>query len=268
MLYLGKENPIEMPNGVRLIGQHLINTPLEHNTSVILVPIGIWYVNYYDGGSYVTAPHDQCLHRLPKFIQQPDMESNGKQVTLDDKPVGYETPPVIWGEIGINGQHAFLRLLYQGTHITSIDLIALLEKRSSLQGHHEILLANISAQTEALIRSKIPDEIRAELKVQGMEAERIGELAPHKTSSDNRPTNLILMDKISSRNMGSLITMYEHRTLVQGIIWGINSSDQWGIELNKQLAKTILAELNGETEVQKHDSSATRLINLYLSTNK
>lgn len=268
MLYLGEENFIEMLNGAHLMDQHFINTPLERNLPVILALIGIWYINYYGGGSHVIAPYDQHLHRLPKFIQQLDMESNGKQVTLDGKAVGHETSPIIWGETGINGQHAFFQLLHQGTHITPIDLIASLEKRSNLPGHHEILLANVFAQAEAFMRGKTPDEVRAELKAQGMDEARIEELVPHKTFSGNRPTNLILMDKVNPRNMGSLIAMYEHKTFVQGIIWGINSFDQWGVELGKQLAKTILGELTGETGSQKHDSSTERLINLYLQTNR
>ncbi|HHH4848924.1 TPA: glucose-6-phosphate isomerase [Neisseria meningitidis] len=268
MLYLGEENFIEMLNGAHLMDRHFINTPLERNLPVILALIGIWYINYYGGGSHVIAPYDQHLHRLPKFIQQLDMESNGKQVTLDGKAVGHETSPIIWGETGINGQHAFFQLLHQGTHITPIDLIASLEKRSNLPGHHEILLANVFAQAEAFMRGKTPDEVRAELKAQGMDEVRIEELVPHKTFSGNRPTNLILMDKVNPRNMGSLIAMYEHKTFVQGIIWGINSFDQWGVELGKQLAKTILGELTGETGPQKHDSSTERLINLYLQTNR
>lgn len=268
MLYLGEENFIEMLNGAHLMDQHFINTPLERNLPVILALIGIWYINHYGGGSHVIAPYDQHLHRLPKFIQQLDMESNGKQVTLDGKAVGHETSPIIWGETGINGQHAFFQLLHQGTHITPIDLIASLEKRSNLPGHHEILLANVFAQAEAFMCGKTPDEVRAELKAQGMDEARIEELVPHKTFSGNRPTNLILMDKVNPRNMGSLIAMYEHKTFVQGIIWGINSFDQWGVELGKQLAKTILGELTGETEPQKHDSSTERLINLYLQTNR
>lgn len=268
MLYLGEENFIEMLNGAHLMDRHFINTPLERNLPVILALIGIWYINYYGGGSHVIAPYDQHLHRLPKFIQQLDMESNGKQVTLDGKAVGHETSPIIWGETGINGQHAFFQLLHQGTHITPIDLIASLEKRSNLPGHHEILLANVFAQAEAFMCGKTPDEVRAELKAQGMDEARIEELVPHKIFSGNRPTNLILMDKVNPRNMGSLIAMYEHKTFVQGIIWGINSFDQWGVELGKQLAKTILGELTGETEPQKHDSSTERLINLYLQTNR
>ena len=268
MLYLGEENFIEMLNGAHLMDQHFINTPLERNMPVILALIGIWYINYYGGGSHVIAPYDQHLHRLPKFIQQLDMESNGKQVTLDGQSVKHETSPIIWGETGINGQHAFFQLLHQGTHITPIDLIASLAKRSNLRGHHEILLANVFAQAEAFMRGKTPEEARAELQAQGLDEARVEELVPHKTFSGNRPTNLILMDKVNPRNMGSLIAMYEHKTFVQGVIWGINSFDQWGVELGKQLAKTILAELNGEIEAQKHDSSTTRLINTYLNANK
>lgn len=267
MLYLGEENFIEMLNGAHLMDQHFFNAPLEQNMPVLLAMIGIWYINYYGGGSHIIAPYDQHLHRLPKFIQQLDMESNGKQVTLDGKAVEHETAPIIWGETGINGQHAFFQLLHQGTHITPIDLIASLQKRSNLPGHHEILLANVFAQAEAFMRGKTPDEVRTELKAQGMDEAHIEELVPHKTFSGNRPSNLILMNKINPRNMGSLIASYEHKTFVQGIIWGINSFDQWGVELGKQLAKTILSELTGETEVQPHDSSTEQLIRLYRNAN-
>ncbi|MDO5639874.1 MAG: glucose-6-phosphate isomerase [Neisseria sp.] len=267
MLYLGEENFIEMLNGAHLMDQHFINAPLEENLPVLLGMVGVWYINYYGGGSHIIAPYDQHLHRLPKFIQQLDMESNGKQVTLDGKAVEHETAPIIWGETGINGQHAFFQLLHQGTHITPIDLIASLEKRSNLPGHHEILLANVFAQAEAFMRGKTPDEVRQELRAQNMDEARIEELVPHKTFSGNRPSNLILMNKINPRNMGSLIAMYEHKTFVQGVIWDINSFDQWGVELGKQLAKTILAELTGEIEVQQHDSSTQHLIRLYRSAN-
>ncbi|UOO82569.1 glucose-6-phosphate isomerase [Uruburuella testudinis] len=267
MLYLGEENFIEMLNGAHLVDQHFINAPLEQNMPVLLGMIGVWYINYYGGGSHIIAPYDQHLHRLPKFIQQLDMESNGKQVTLDGKTVEHETAPIIWGETGINGQHAFFQLLHQGTHITPIDLIASLEKRSNLPGHHEILLANVFAQAEAFMRGKTPDEVRAELQAQGMDEARIEELVPHKTFSGNRPSNLILLNKINPRNMGSLIALYEHKTFVQGVIWDINSFDQWGVELGKQLAKTILAELTGEIEVQPHDSSTAHLIKLYRNAN-
>ena len=267
MLYLGEENFIQMLEGAHLMDQHFINTPLEQNMPVILAMVGIWYINYYGGGSHVVAPYDQHLHRLPKFIQQLDMESNGKQVTRDGKAVETETGPIIWGETGINGQHAFFQLLHQGTHITPIDLIASLAKRSNLPGHHEILLSNVFAQAEAFMRGKTPDEVRVELRAQGMAEDAIEALVSHKTFSGNRPTNMILLDKVDPFNMGSLIAMYEHKVFVQGVIWGINSFDQWGVELGKQLAKTILAELNGELEPQTHDSSTERLIRLYRRAN-
>ena len=267
MLYLGEENFIQMLEGAHLMDQHFINTPLEYNMPVILAMIGIWYINYYGGGSHVIAPYDQHLHRLPKFIQQLDMESNGKQVTRDGKAVDTETGPIIWGETGINGQHAFFQLLHQGTHITPIDLIASLAKRSNLPGHHEIMLSNVFAQAEAFMRGKTPNEVRIELRAQGMTEEEIEVLVPHKTFSGNRPTNMILLDKVDPFNMGSLIAMYEHKVFVQGVIWGINSFDQWGVELGKQLAKTILAELNGELAPQIHDASTERLIRLYRRAN-
>ena len=267
MLYLGEESFIQMLEGAHLMDQHFINTPLEQNMPVILAMVGIWYINYYGGGSHVVAPYDQHLHRLPKFIQQLDMESNGKQVTRDGKAVETETGPIIWGETGINGQHAFFQLLHQGTHITPIDLIASLAKRSNLPGHHEILLSNVFAQAEAFMRGKTPDEVRVELRAQGMAEDAIEALVSHKTFSGNRPTNMILLDKVDPFNMGSLIAMYEHKVFVQGVISGINSFDQWGVELGKQLAKTILAELNGELEPQTHDSSTERLIRLYRRAN-
>ncbi len=267
MLYLGEENFIEMLNGAHLIDQHFINTPLHQNLPVLLGLLGVWYINFYGGGSHVIAPYDQHLHRLPKFIQQLDMESNGKQVQMNGEPVSTETGPIIWGETGINGQHAFFQLLHQGTHITPVDLIASLEKRSNLPGHHEILLSNVFAQAEAFMRGKTPKEAREELKKQGLPENQIEALVPHKTFSGNRPTNLILMNKVNPCNMGSLIAMYEHKVFVQGVIWGINSFDQWGVELGKQLSKTILAELTGKIDPQKHDASTSHLIRLYRQTN-
>ncbi len=267
MLYLGEENFIEMLNGAHLMDQHFYNAPLDQNMPVLLAMIGIWYINYFGGGSHIIAPYDQHLHRLPKFIQQLDMESNGKQVSMNGEPVEHETGPIIWGETGINGQHAFFQLLHQGTHVTPIDLIASLEKRSNLPGHHEILLSNVFAQAEAFMRGKTPDEVREELRVQGMDEARIEALVPHKTFSGNRPSNLILLNKVNPRNLGSLIALYEHKVFVQGIIWGINSFDQWGVELGKQLAKTILSELTGTVALQPHDSSTERLVKLYRRVN-
>ncbi len=267
MLYLGEENFLDMLGGAHLMDQHFFYAPLAQNMPVLLAMIGIWYINYYGGGSHVIAPYDHHLHRLPKFIQQLDMESNGKQVTREGDPVSCDTGPIIWGETGINGQHAFFQLLHQGTHVTPIDLIAGLEKRSNLPGHHEILLSNVFAQAEAFMRGKTADEVREELRQKGMADEEIERLVPHKTFSGNRPTNMILLDEVNPRNMGSLIALYEHKVFVQGVVWGINSFDQWGVELGKQLAKTILAELNGQTPPQAHDSSTERLIRLYRQSN-
>ena len=267
MIYLGEENFIEMLEGAHLMDQHFINAPFEQNMPVLLGMIGIWYINYFGGGSHVITPYDQHLHHLPRFIQQLDMESNGKQTACDGTPVGTDTGPIIWGETGINGQHAFFQLLHQGTHITPIDLIASLEKRSNLPGHHEILLSNVFAQAEAFMRGKTAGEVRAELQVQGMDGEKIEKLVPHKTFSGNRPTNILLLDKIDPHNMGSLIALYEHKVFVQGVVWGINSFDQWGVELGKQLAQTILAELTGEIPPQPHDASTERLIRLYRRAN-
>ncbi|WP_038317486.1 glucose-6-phosphate isomerase [Kingella kingae] len=267
MLYLGEQNFIELLEGAHLMDEHFINTPLEQNLPVLMGLLGVWYINFYGAGSHVIAPYNQHLHRLPKYIQQLDMESNGKQVQMNGTAVPTDTGPIIWGETGINGQHAFFQLLHQGTHVTPIDLIASLEKRSNLPGHHEILLSNVFAQAEAFMRGKTPDEARAELQAQGLPADQIEALVPHKTFSGNRPTNMILLDKLTPRNMGSLIAMYEHKVFVQGVIWGINSFDQWGVELGKQLAKTILAELTGDVEPQQHDASTARLIRLYRQAN-
>lgn len=267
MLYLGEQNFIELLEGAHLMDEHFINTPLEQNLPALMGLLGVWYINFYGAGSHVIAPYNQHLHRLPKYIQQLDMESNGKQVQMNGTAVPTDTGPIIWGETGINGQHAFFQLLHQGTHVTPIDLIASLEKRSNLPGHHEILLSNVFAQAEAFMRGKTPDEARAELQAQGLPADKIEALVPHKTFSGNRPTNMILLDKLTPRNMGSLIATYEHKVFVQGVIWGINSFDQWGVELGKQLAKTILAELTGDVEPQQHDASTARLIRLYRQAN-
>ena len=268
MLYLGEENFTELLNGAHIMDQHFRNAPFEQNMPVLLAMIGIWYINYFGGGSHVIAPYDQYLHRLPAFIQQLDMESNGKQTQINGNPVNFETAPIIWGETGINGQHAFFQLLHQGTHISPIDLIASLESRGSLPGHHEILLANVFAQAEAFMRGKTAEEVREELAVQGMKGDALEALVPHKVFAGNRPTNTLLMSFLDPRNLGSLIAAYEHKIFVQGVIWGINSFDQWGVELGKQLAKTIHGELTGKLKTAEHDSSTRRLIQLYRQANK
>lgn len=267
MLYLGEENFVELLNGAHIMDQHFRNAPLEANMPVLLAMIGIWYINFFGGGSHVIAPYDQYLNRFPAYIQQLDMESNGKQVMRDGTPVDFETAPIIWGETGINGQHAFFQLLHQGTHISPIDLIASLERRSSLPGHHEILLANVFAQAEAFMRGKTADEARAELVQQGLAGDELERLVPHKVFGGNRPSNTLLLSRLDPRNLGSLIALYEHKIFVQGAIWHINSFDQWGVELGKQLAKTIHGELSGRGREAPHDSSTKRLIQLYRQYN-
>jgi glucose-6-phosphate isomerase len=267
MLYLGEENFSELLNGAHIMDQHFRNAPLEANMPVLMAMIGIWYINFYGGGSHVIAPYDQYLHRFPAFIQQLDMESNGKQVMKDGQQADFETAPIIWGETGINGQHAFFQLLHQGTHISPIDLIASLERRSSLPGHHEILLANVFAQAEAFMRGKTAEEAREELIQQGLTGDALENLVPHKVFAGNRPTNTLLMSRLDPRNLGAVIALYEHKIFVQGVIWNINSFDQWGVELGKQLARTIHGELAGRGPKAPHDSSTERLINLYRQFN-
>jgi glucose-6-phosphate isomerase len=267
MLYLGEEHFLALLQGAHGMDQHFKTAPLAQNMPVILALVGIWYINFYGGGSHVIAPYDQYLHRFPAFIQQLDMESNGKQTMRDGQPVDFETAPIIWGETGINGQHAFFQLLHQGTHISPIDLIASLEQRSSLPGHHEILLANLFAQAEAFMRGKTADEARAELTAQGLSGEALEALVPHKVFGGNRPSNTILLDRLDPHCLGALIALYEHKIFVQGVIWHINSFDQWGVELGKQLAKTIHAELAGKLDQAEHDSSTQRLIALYKQRN-
>jgi glucose-6-phosphate isomerase len=267
MLYLGEEHFLSLLQGAHGMDQHFKTAPLAQNMPVILALVGIWYINFYGGGSHVIAPYDQYLHRFPAFIQQLDMESNGKQTMRDGQPVDFETAPIIWGETGINGQHAFFQLLHQGTHISPIDLIASLEQRSSLPGHHEILLANLFAQAEAFMRGKTADEARAELTAQGLSGEALEALVPHKVFGGNRPSNTILLDRLDPHCLGALIALYEHKIFVQGVIWHINSFDQWGVELGKQLAKTIHAELAGKLDQAEHDSSTQRLIAFYKSKN-
>ena len=268
MLYLGEKNFLDLLAGAHSMDQHFRDTPLENNLPVVLGLLGIWYINFFGAGSHVIAPYDQYLHRLPAFIQQLDMESNGKRTTLDGRLVDYETAPIIWGETGINGQHAFFQLLHQGTHISPIDFIASLDGRGSLPGHHEILMANMFAQSEAFMRGRNADEVRAELQAQGLDAAAIERLLPYKVFDGNRPSNTLLLERLDPFCLGALVALYEHKIFVQGIVWDINSFDQWGVELGKQLAHTILAELEGRTPPQPHDASTKRLIQLYLQSNR
>ena len=262
---IGFRNFNELLAGAYDMDRHFQTAPLARNIPVILALLGIWYSNFWDAASHAILPYDQYLHRFAAYFQQGDMESNGKGVDRDGNRVDYETGPIIWGEPGTNGQHAFYQLIHQGTRLIPCDFIAPAISHNPLGDHHVKLLANFFAQTEALMKGKTLAEAKAELKAAGAGATEIRELAPHKTFAGNRPTNSILIRKITPRALGSLIAMYEHKIFVQGIVWRINSFDQWGVELGKVLAKTILAEeksiLAGKkTDLSGHDSSTAGLI--------
>ncbi len=225
-----------------------VSEPLEGNIPVLLAVLGIWYNNFFDVSSHAVIPYDQYLHRFPAYLQQLDMESNGKRVDQAGKTMEYATGPVIWGEPGTNSQHAFFQLLHQGPKFIPADFIVPLKTQNPVGEHHDILLANCFAQTEALMKGKNEQEVRHELEPAGFDDSELAMLLPHKVFPGNRPTNTILINELNPYTLGSLIAMYEHKVFVQGIIWGVNSFDQWGVELGKQLAKAIFPEIQGERD--------------------
>jgi glucose-6-phosphate isomerase len=262
-LYIGMDNFEELLTGAHEMDQHFRNEPFEQNIPVILGLLGIWYNNFFGAETHAIIPYDQYLHRFAAYFQQGDMESNGKRVRKDGQDVNYPTGPVIWGEPGTNGQHAFFQLIHQGTRLTPTDFLAPVISQNPIGEHHPILLSNFFAQTEALMRGKTQAEARAELEAEGIRGEALDRLLPHKIFPGNRPTNSIMFKKLTPRVLGSLIAMYEHKIFVQGIVWNINSFDQWGVELGKQLAKKILPELGGAQKITGHDSSTNGLMNYY-----
>jgi glucose-6-phosphate isomerase len=264
-LYLGFEHFTALLEGAHAMDQHFLNTPLEENLPVTLALIGLWYNNFYGAQSQAILPYDQYLHRFAAYFQQGDMESNGKSINRAGNQVEVSTGPVIWGEPGTNGQHAFYQLIHQGTKLIPCDFLAPAQSHNPLGEHHPILLSNFFAQTEALMKGKTESEVRAELEKEGLSGEKLEALIPHKVFAGNRPTNSIIFKKLTPRTLGSLIALYEHKIFVQGIIWNINSFDQWGVELGKQLAKKILPELTHPEPVSSHDSSTNGLINAYKS---
>lgn len=246
--------------GAHALDQHFCSAPLEQNLPVLLGLVGFWNRQFLDCASVSIAPYHQDLNRFAAYLQQLDMESNGKRVTRDGQPVDTPTCPAIWGECGTNGQHAYFQLLHQGTDVTPMDFIAALRPAHEMDHHHTALLANCFAQSEAFMKGKTADEVRADLQAQGLAADEIERLAPHKTFPGNRPSNTILMERLTPSTLGALIALYEHKTFVQGVIWDVNSFDQWGVELGKVLAKKIEAELAGEPAPGQHDSSTNGLI--------
>ena len=246
--------------GAHELDEHFRTAPLEQNLPALLGLIGFWNRQFLECSSVSIAPYHQDLNRFPAYLQQLDMESNGKRVTRDGQPVDTPTCPAIWGECGTNGQHAYFQLLHQGTDITPMDFIAALRPAHEMDHHHTALLANCFAQSEAFMKGKTADEVRADLTAQGLTPEEVERLTPHKTFPGNRPSNTILMERLTPTTLGALIALYEHKTFVQGVLWDVNSFDQWGVELGKVLAKKIEAELAGEPAPNLHDSSTNGLI--------
>ncbi|HMQ49878.1 MAG TPA: glucose-6-phosphate isomerase [Saprospiraceae bacterium] len=260
---IGFEHFRELLEGMHSMDNHFRNAALEENLPVILGLIGIWYNNFFGAETEAILPYDQYLHRFAAYFQQGNMESNGKYVDRSGQPVDYQTGPVLWGEPGTNGQHAFYQLIHQGTKLIPCDFIAPAISHNPIGQHHEILLSNFFAQTEALMKGKDAGEVRGELEKSGLDKEAVDKLLPFKIFEGNRPTNSILVKKITPYVLGQLIALYEHKIFVQGVVWNIFSFDQWGVELGKQLAKSILEELSGDELVAAHDSSTNGLINAY-----
>ena len=263
VLSIGFENFVELLEGAHAIDEHFLNAPPEKNLPLTLGLLGIWYNNFFGARTHAILPYDQYMHRFPAYFQQGDMESNGKGVTRQGDKLDIASGPVIWGEPGTNGQHAFYQLIHQGTQLVPCDFIAPIETQNPLGEHHLILLSNFFAQTEALMKGKTADEVRRELEKEGLRGDALEKLIPHKVFTGNRPTNSILVHKLTPKTLGALIALYEHKIFTQGIIWNINSFDQWGVELGKQLAKAILPELERPGEVTSHDSSTNGLINRF-----
>ncbi|KAL0811716.1 hypothetical protein ABMA28_009158 [Loxostege sticticalis] len=262
-LYIGYDNFEKLLEGASFMDNHFTTAPLEKNAPVILALLGVWYHNFYGAETHALLPYDQYLHRFAAYFQQGDMESNGKYVTRSGAQVDYSTGPIVWGEPGTNGQHAFYQLIHQGTRLIPCDFIAPAQTHNPISGgvHHKILLANFLAQTEALMKGKSSDEAKAELEKSGMAPEAVAKILPHKVFLGNRPTNSIVVKKVTPFTLGAMIAMYEHKIFTQGIIWDINSFDQWGVELGKQLAKAIEPELQDASPVSSHDASTNGLIN-------
>lgn len=262
-LSVGFENFVALLSGAHAMDRHFRETEFEANIPVILGLLGVWYNNFFEAESHAILPYDQYMHRFAAYLQQGDMESNGKCVDRNGDSIEYQTGPVIWGEPGTNGQHAFYQLIHQGTKLVPADFIAPAQSHNAVGHHHGMLLSNFFAQTEALMNGKSHDEVVAELKAAGKTDEQINALAPFKIFEGNRPTNSILVKLLTPETLGALIAMYEHKIFVQGVVWNVFSFDQWGVELGKQLASKILPELQNKQKVNSHDSSTNGLINQY-----
>ena len=261
-LYVGMDNFERLLDGGHEMDNHFRNQPFEDNMPVIMGLLGIWYVNFFGSQTHAIVPYDHSLTRFPGHMQQLDMESNGKLTNRQGQRISYSTGPVIWGTPGTNGQHAYFQLIHQGTQLIPVDFVLPVNSHYPECDHQSILLANGLAQSEALMRGKSAEEVRAELVNEGYEGEALEALQPHKIFPGNRPSNTLIFPKLTPEMLGQLVALYEHKVFVQGVIWNINSFDQWGVELGKQLAKAIVPELQKDAGISGHDSSTTNLINL------
>lgn len=265
---IGFENFEALLEGAYEMDQHFQKAEMTENLPVLLAIIGLWYGNFFGSESEAILPYDQYMHRFAAYFQQGNMESNGKYIDRGGEKVAYQTGPIVWGEPGTNGQHAFYQLIHQGTKLIPCDFLAPAKSQNPVGDHHPKLLSNFFAQTEALMNGKTREEVEQELKEQGKTSEEIEALAPFKVFEGNRPTNSILFEKLTPKVLGSLVAMYEHKIFVQGLIWNIFSFDQWGVELGKVLAKKILPELEDNSDVKSHDGSTNGLINAYKEMRK
>jgi len=261
MLAIGPENYRAMLDGFHQMDEHFRTTPFERNLPVLMGMLGVWYADFFGAETAAVLPYEQYLKRFPAYLQQLTMESNGKHVTLDGTPVNYQTGPIYWGEPGTNGQHSFYQLIHQGTRLIPCDFLAFAQTLNPLGRHHDILMANVFAQTEALAFGKTLEQVKAEKTPDW--------LAPHRVFEGNRPTNTILAEKLTPDALGKLVALYEHSVFVQGTVWQINSFDQWGVELGKVLAQRIVPELESAEETKlAHDSSTNNLIRRYRATRR
>ena len=263
ILAIGMDRFEEFLTGAWEMDTHFRQAPLERNMPVVLAVLGVWYRDFFGAESHAVLPYDQYLHRFPAYLQQLDMESNGKRVTRDGTVIPFATGPIVWGEPGTNGQHAFFQLIHQGQSLIPADFLAAANPQHPLGDHHRILMSNFLAQTEALMNGRSAEEVRRELEESGLSEEQMATLIPHRVFPGNKPTNSILFKTLDPRTLGALIALYEHKVFVQGCIWDINSFDQWGVELGKKLAGVILPQLKDDAAVVDHDASTNGLINQY-----
>jgi glucose-6-phosphate isomerase len=260
-LEIGMDHFEELLAGARAMDDHFASAPLERNLPVITALLGVWYADFVGAATRAVLPYDERLRLLPAYLQQLEMESCGKRATREGSIAGYPTSPVVWGTAGTNGQHAYFQLLHQGSHLVPADFIAFREPHHRLPQHHDILLANFLAQTEALMRGRTLQEVEAGMRAQGVPGPEVKRLAPHRVFEGNRPSTSIVGERLDPRTLGALIALYEHQVFVESVIWNINAFDQWGVELGKSLASRILTELEAGAPAGGHDSSTNGLIN-------